>query len=174
MFALDPCCSEEKVFFDLNRNMNITIWRRRKKKHYAWIVPWTSSQLFVPRLNEKSIPGLWIKHPILVELVSYCHSIHVLTQNKIKHKKNLIDGHFHKCRTFKKACDVNSFVEQDFKNGKQAKSLLLTPHRSSLQCSPTSQVVHHCTHAHHRESRHSASRRSSSGQSCITPALLSD
>lgn len=23
--ALDPCCSEEKYFFDLNRNMNMTI-----------------------------------------------------------------------------------------------------------------------------------------------------
>lgn len=45
-------------------------------------------------------------------------------------------------------------------NGKQAKSLL-TP-CSSLQCSPTSQVVHPCTHAHHWESHHSASRRSNS------------
>lgn len=45
-------------------------------------------------------------------------------------------------------------------NGKQAKSVL-TP-RSSVQCSPTSQVVHHCTHAHHRESLPSTNRRSSS------------
>lgn len=54
------------------------------KKHYAWIVPWTSSQLFVRRLNEKSIPGLWIKQkpPFLVELVSYCHSIYLVTQKK--------------------------------------------------------------------------------------------
>ena len=45
-------------------------------------------------------------------------------------------------------------------NRKQAESLL-TP-RSSRQCSPTSQVVHRHTHAHHRESHHSANRRSNS------------
>ena len=45
-------------------------------------------------------------------------------------------------------------------NGKQAKSLL-TP-CSSVQCSPTSQVAHHCTHTHQWESLPSTNRRSSS------------
>lgn len=66
------------------------------KKHYAWIVPWTSSQLFVRRLNEKSIPGLWIKQkpPFLVELVSYCHSIYLVTPKKKQKetKKNPLKG----------------------------------------------------------------------------------
>lgn len=55
----------EVFFFYFNRNMNMTIWRKRKheekKKHYAWIAPWTPSQLFVCRLNEKSIPDLRVK-----------------------------------------------------------------------------------------------------------------
>lgn len=31
IFALDFCCSEEKYFLILNRNMNITIWKKKEK-----------------------------------------------------------------------------------------------------------------------------------------------
>lgn len=30
--ALDPCCSEEKYFFDLNRNMNMILWRKKRRR----------------------------------------------------------------------------------------------------------------------------------------------
>lgn len=46
----------KRCIFDLKYGHNYM-----KKEHFAWKVPWTSSQLFVCRLNEKSIPGLWIQ-----------------------------------------------------------------------------------------------------------------
>lgn len=121
------------------------------KKHYAWIVPWTSLQLFVPRLNDKSIPGLWIeqKPPFSSSLSPIAIVFTWLGTNKKEEKKKTektilrtsINGNSHDIRLNKLAmslpCRTGPQIE------KQAKSLL-TP-CASRQCSPTGQVVHHCT-----------------------------
>lgn len=115
----------KKSIFDLNRNMNITIWR--KKKHYAWIVPWTSSQLFVPTLNEKSVPGLWIRQrpPFLSSLSSiaivFTHWLWTTTKTKQKKEEKktqtkFISGHFHDAGLYN-SCDVNSLLNRTSKMG---------------------------------------------------------
>lgn len=135
--------------------------------HYAWIVSWTSSQLFVPRLNEKCIPDLWIKwkppfssslSPVAIVFTYWLVSKQTNKQKKEIHTKEIHQWTYSWCWTFK---DLRHqlLVEQDF----------LTP-RSSFQCPPTSQVSI-AAPSLITESRHSASRRSNSGQSHITPVL---
>lgn len=71
--------------------------------------------------EEHSWPVDQTETTFLVELVSYCHSIHLLTRNKIKnlHKKittqrKSINGHFHNAG-LEKACDVNFLLNRTSK-----------------------------------------------------------
>lgn len=167
IFALDPCCSEGKCFLIWTEIWTLLYGKRKKKKTLCVNSSMNLITAVCARIEweEHSWPVDQTETTFLVELVSCCHSIHVLTYNKIKQRKK-------KNNTHKGNSSMDVFMmpdlwglqsqfldEQDFKMG--SKQSLLTP-RSSFQCSPTSQVVHHCTHAHHRESHHSASRRSNS------------
>lgn len=140
----------KKSIFDLNRNMNITIW----KKHYAWIVPWASSQLFVPRLNEKSIPGLWIKQrpPFLSSLspiaIVFTYWLEQNKTNKKKPQRKFINGHFHNA-------GLNRLVMSNpcwtgLQNGSKRRiskpSALLTPVFTNKPSSPS-------LHSHSSQSR---------------------
>lgn len=112
-----PVALKESIF-DFNRNINIIIW----KKHDVWIVPWTSSQLFVPRLNEKSIPGPRIKQkpPFLSSLppnaIVFMYRLIKRQRKKLKQRK-LISGRFFSLEMpdYKKASDVNSLLNRTSK-----------------------------------------------------------
>lgn len=82
-FALDPCCSEKKSIFDLNRNRNVIIQRKhtntfvtckRVNSSMNLITAGMRGTFLMDRWNERNIPG---------PLISYLHNIHTLTRNKI-------------------------------------------------------------------------------------------
>jgi len=121
--ALDPCCSEGKYFWFQQKYKH-----NYMKKHDVWIVPWTSSQLFVPRLNEKSIPGPRIKQkpPFLSSLppiaIVFMYRLIKRQRKKLKQRK-LISGRFFlsKCQTIKRLA-MSTPCWTGLQNGKRAKS----------------------------------------------------
>lgn len=133
--------------FDLNRYMNITIWKKTLCVN--------SSMNFITAVcaqiewQEHSWPVDWTEDTFLVELVTYCHSIYLTWKKKKKKKKDRekqflqtsINGNSHDISLTKLAMSLPCRTGPQI--WKQAKSLL-TP-CASRQCSPTGQVVHHCT-----------------------------
>lgn len=152
------------------------IWTYMGKKHKKKTLCVNSSMNLITAVCAQIE---WVEHSrpvdrtdstLLVELVSYCHSIHILTQNEIQKKRN---KNTNKQKQISRLSSMDVLTMPDsrrlrcqfrcragLQNGKQAESVPphIPPHPSVR---PTSQVVP-SLHPHHRRSHHSARRRSTS------------
>lgn len=92
-FALDPCCSEEKYFLIWTEIWTLLYEEKKQQNKTKKKLCVNSSMNLITAVcaqiewEEHSWPAGQTEATFLVELVSYCHSIHVLTQNKVKGKE---------------------------------------------------------------------------------------
>lgn len=145
-----------------------TLCGKKEKKNYVWIVPWSWSLLFVSRLKEKSIPGLWIRQtPPFSTSSSYIAIVfkYWLETKKIRRgKKTLISGHSHNAGLAMLA-NMHTLTSGTFKMGIKQMSLHPTPAPSSAHTlvftnepsSPSLYPSSHTTKYHPSASRRSLS-----------------
>lgn len=133
IFRIGPLVALKKSIFDFKQKYEHYYMKKKQTLRVNSSMNLITAVCAQIEWEEHSWPVDQTEATFLVELVSYCHSIHLLTRNKIKnlHKKiktqrKSINGHFHNAG-LEKSLWCQFLVEQDFKMGSKQRASKLPP-----------------------------------------------